>query len=310
MAQSRKTLRTNFKSGDLLFGFNSLRNQTQFLEFNDDNPITIDKYIHEVISNITTPSEQKYDIRLGKKYEDELQVDGKSHNGVSNQYILSALQHWQTNVPEKLKPHHFFPNSEKKLTPENRMLRRACKAALLDNRITPHFILSEMNLTHTFDRKASLKEPVGSRFSYMCLYDSFTSAEFHFILKNWQAMENRIKFYLQITEGKNKINYLEIDLFYWIAQQDKKGKEALLGWARDRFNASKLSQQTLNKINEAIKQEKDPKFHAKYPQRSSGYKPMMVPATPKPTGPILAIEEGAGAALPTTVSASLRFGYT
>ncbi len=114
---------------------------------------------------------------------------------------------------------HFLSRDSHTFRPENRRVRRLCKAALLRSDITTHFCLDDINAQYVFLKGASSVPPAKSssdttavpiRFRQRVkasrqrsskpkpthtLYESFTSAELRFIIKNWHEIISYTRFY-------------------------------------------------------------------------------------------------------------------
>lgn len=234
----------HFKKGDLLYGIEKYRTIYKSAlkeKVGHGIPVSVDEYNNFCIVNLLE--------------NDKLWTKAKEAS------FLKKVDQKQTLIPAAYLKQHYraikFPsykkisitnndysNNKKNIDEEHRKVRRACKARMLDSSITIHFMLDGLNACHLFNRDYSIKHTKNNKVKGIkCLYDSYTSAELHFVFKHFEQIESHIKFYLA---GK------EISLFDWIKNQNQQGKYFIRDWAKSKYSENKLSAVILEKISTAL----------------------------------------------------------
>ena len=194
---SETDLHANFQAGDLLYGLAEIRAlHAHILAEKFKAKVTVDEYNNPLFAHLREPGATDLaDITPGdKRYLAELD--------------RVPIAKYRRGAELRAKSDGLFED-------EDRILRHACKATLLRTDITKHFLLDGIHPRDVLDKNYSYQNIKPS--SLYPLFHSFTSAELHFIFKNFHLMDNKVVFYL---DGKKTtlFDWLKdtntLDLFY------------------------------------------------------------------------------------------------
>lgn len=236
------TIIDNFNKGDLVYGLSANRKKVESLlkdKVGSKVPVIVDEYNAHVIPlfiDHNFVSHEQFTV-VENSFLSSLAHNQKLHSDyLSSHYTILKNIHKATLRITN----HEFKENEKGLCEDQRRTRRACKARLLDNSVQIHFILDDIDIRHTFDRKFSLesKEALSIK-NIKCPHDAFTNAELRFTFKHYEEVKNHIKFY-----ARDK----EIDIFDWLSQKNAVSRNALFVWAKTKFASGKITKTVLDKI--------------------------------------------------------------
>jgi hypothetical protein len=108
-------------------------------------------------------------------------------------------------------------------------MRRVFKE--LDSNITVHFVLDDIDIRDVFVRVDTVR-------------DDSCASELRYVLKNYEEIKQRIKFYHQDQE---------IDLFSWLMNdRSAEARTAMMKWAQNKNGENKLDHNTLQRLAVAM----------------------------------------------------------